>query len=182
MYKKAIMLIDKEAQDEEYVYPYYRLQEAGFNLDVVSTSTMDIKCKYGIPVKVTYLIDETLGKDISKYYDVLVIPGGWSPERVRMNKQALNVVVHMHASKKIIAAICHGPQVLLSAGISRDKKMTCFVGMKDDMVHAGAVYVDEPVVIHGNIITSPHYKNNPEWMRETLRVYDEYCAKEYAVH
>lgn len=182
MYKKAAILIDKDAQDEEYIYPYYRLQEAGFDLHVVSTSERDIKCKYGIPVKVTHLIQEYESVKLFNMFDLLVIPGGWSPEQVRMNERARNLIIHMHSQNKILSAICHGPQVFLSAGISRDKKMTCYMGMKDDMIHAGAVYVDEPVVVHGNIITSPHYKNNPEWMRETLRVYDEYCVKEYAVH
>jgi protease I len=178
MYNKAAILIDKDAQDEEYIYPYYRLQEAGFDLHVISTSTKDIKCKYGIPVKVTHLIDEINHDD----YDVLVIPGGWSPERVRMNAEALDFVQNMVVSGKIVGAICHGPQVLISAIKVKNFRMTCFVGMKDDLINAGAYYVDEGVVIHDNIITSPHYKNNPEFMREILAAYQHYLADRYVVH
>jgi protease I len=79
----------------------------------------------------------------------------------------------------LVAAICHGPQVLISAGLLKGKKATCFSGMKDDLINAGATYVDAPVVVDGNLITSPHYRNNPEFMKAIL---EQYHLRENVVH
>ena len=75
----------------------------------------------------------------------------------------------MHAKKKIISTICHGTWILISAGIVKGKKISGYIGIKDDIINAGAEYVDAPVVVDGNIISSPHYKYNGDWMRETLK-------------
>ena len=102
-------------------------------------------------------------------YDIAVIPGGHEgPDRARQVKSILDFVRQMNEQNKIIATICHGSWVTISAGIVKGRTMTCYVGMKDDLINAGANYVDEDVVVDGNIVSSPHYRNNHQWLREIL--------------
>jgi len=171
---KAVILAEKDVQDEEYIYPYYRLQEEGFELDVAVTNcTEKVVGKYGIPIKANISFNLLWAEN----YDLVVIPGGWAPEKMRMNSYVLNFVKKCDEMGKVIAAICHGPQVLISAGIVKGRKVTGYVGIKDDITNAGATYVDAGVVVDGNLVTSPHYKNNPEFMRETLAKFKGCCCK-----
>lgn len=164
--KRAVIITGPNFQDEEFIYPFYRLQEAGFKVDVAVKGKAEIKGKYGLPVKPT--VDTTELKESD--YDLLVLPGGHeAPDRVRQLKEVLDFVKAMHKKKKIISTICHGPWILISAGIVRGKKISGYIGIKDDIINAGAEYVDAPVVVDGNIISSPHYKYNGDWMRETLK-------------
>jgi protease I len=106
-------------------------------------------------------------------YDLLIIPGGYeSPDRVRQIKNVLNLVKEFNVKGKLIASICHGPWVLISAGIVKGRKMTCYAGCKDDLINAGAEYVETPVVVDGNIVTSPHFRDNAAWMKQTLAQYE----------
>ena len=163
--KRAIILVGPEFQDEEYIYPYYRFQEDNFTLDVASVDAKPMFGKYGVPAKITKSTRDLNADD----YDVVFVPGGTeSPDRMRQDKYILNFIYQMNIQNKIIGSICHGPWVLISANIVKDRKITCYVGMKDDVINAGAKYVDSPVVIDGNIITSPHYRNNGDLMREIL--------------
>lgn len=164
--KRSVIITGPNFQDEEFIYPFYRLQEAGFIVDVATKDKENVKGKYGIPVKAT--ID---AKDLKESdYDLVVLPGGHeAPDRVRQIKEVLDFVKAMHDKGKIISSICHGPWIMISAGIVRGKKISGYIAIKDDIINAGAEYVDAPVVIDGNIVTSPHYKYNGEWMRETLK-------------
>ncbi|MCS7063038.1 MAG: type 1 glutamine amidotransferase [Methylacidiphilales bacterium] len=165
---KAVIIISHAVEDTEFAYPYYRLQEAGLHVDVATRGKIDVQGKWGLPIKAT--VDANLIKAAD--YDVFVIPGGYeSPDRVRQIPNVLECLREADAAGKIIASICHGPWVLISAKIVRGRQMTCYVGCKDDLINAGALYQDAPVVVDRNVITAPHFRNNPEWMRETLRVY-----------
>jgi protease I len=169
---RSVIIVDKGVQDEEYIYPYYRLQEEGVKLEVAIPEAADVnlKGKYGIPIRQTMRTSALNADD----FDSVIIPGGWeSPERVRQDQHVLKFLQAMDRKKKVIAAICHGPWVLASAKLCKGKKMTCYVGMKDDLENAGATFVDEGVVVDDNFVTSPHYRNNPEFMRETLRLMHE---------
>lgn len=164
--KKAVIITGPGFQDEEYIYPYYRLQEAGFQVDVATAGKEAVKGKYGITAKPTKDVTELDEKD----YDLVVLPGGHeAPDRVRQIKEVLDFVKAMHAKNKIVSTICHGPWILVSAGIVKGKNLTAYVGIKDDLINAGARYTNVPVVVDGNIISSPHYKYNGDWMRETLK-------------
>ncbi len=173
---RAVIITAQGVQDEEFIYPYYRLQEAGFDLDVgvVFPNPYERKCtgKYGIPVQNTILVwDRELH---SNRFDLVIIPGGWeAPERVRQSDVVLKFLQDMDKEGKTIGAICHGPSVLISAGVVKGRKMTCYKGMKDDLANAGALYEDSCVVVDRNIVTAPHYRNNPEFMREVLGVASE---------
>ncbi len=99
-------------------------------------------------------------------YDAVVIPGGWAPDTLRQDPRVLKFVREMHDSQKVVAAICHAGWVLASADIVRGRKATCFKAIKDDLIHAGANYVDSEVAVDGNIITSRMPTDLPAFCRE----------------
>lgn len=171
----AILFNARGVQEEEILYPYYRLIEHGLDVSVVGVGEIGkykgrdvIYGKHGMATPFTNHVN-FLPTNEAKNAKVIVIPGGWeAPEVIRQNNDVLDFLRHMNDKGVLICAICHGPWVLISAGICKGKRMTCFVGMKDDLHNAGATYVDAPVVRDGNIITSPHYRNCPDFMREVI--------------
>ena len=163
--KRAVIITGPRFQDEEFIYPYYRLLEAGFQVDVATKDKATVYGKYGIPVVPTQDVKNLRVED----YDLVVLPGGQeAPDRVRQIQEVLVFVKGMHDNGKVVAAICHGPWITISAGIMQGKKATCYAGMMDDLKNAGADFVDAPVVVDGNLITSPHYRNNGDFMRAVL--------------
>ena len=105
-------------------------------------------------------------------YDLLIIPGGLeSPDRLRQIPEMLQFIRDMHDAGKVISSVCHGTWVLISAGIVKGKKMTCYVGCKDDLINAGADYKNVNVISDGNIVTAPHFRDYAAWLKETLKVY-----------
>lgn len=168
MLKKAVIVVGPAVEDTEFAYPFYRLQEDGFTVDVASNGAVDIIAKHGLPIKVNTDIKKLNAKE----YDLLVVPGGLeSPDRLRQIPEMLKFIQEMNNAGKVISSVCHGPWVLISAGIVKGKRMTTYVGCKDDLINAGAEYQDVPVVSDGNIVTAPHFRDNAAWMKETLRVY-----------
>ncbi len=171
--KRAVIITGPNFQDEEYIYPYYRLQEAGFKLDVAVKDKVAIHGKYGVPARPTM---DT--KDLQeKNYDLVILPGGHeAPDRVRQDPNVLRFVKEMSDAKKIISTICHGPWIMISAKVVKGRKLTGYIGIKDDIINAGGEYVDAEVVVDGNFISSPHYKDNGAWMRETLKKFEQFPA------
>ncbi|MBS4063136.1 MAG: type 1 glutamine amidotransferase [Chitinophagaceae bacterium] len=168
MLKKAVIVVGPAVEDTEFSYPFYRLQEDGFIVDTASNGALDVIAKHGLPIKVNVDIKKLNPKD----YDLLVVPGGLeSPDRLRQIPEMLQFIRDMHSEDKVIASICHGPWVLISAGIVKGKKMTCYVGCKDDLINAGADYKNLSVVSDGNLVTAPHFRDNAAWLKETLKVY-----------
>jgi len=166
--KRAVITIANGVEDAEFIYPYYRLQEAGFAVDVATRGKANVTGKHGVPITAT--VDaETIQ---SAEYDLIVVPGGYeSPDRVRQIQNVLQVLREFNEQGKLIASICHGPWVLISAGIVRGRTLTCYPGCKDDLINAGAKYVESPVVIDQNIITSPHFRDNAAWLKSVLEQY-----------
>ncbi len=164
--KRAVMITGPGFQDEEYIYPYYRLLEAGFHLDIAIKDKAIVKGKYGIPAKPTM---DT--KDLKEEnYDLVVLPGGHeAPDRVRQDLNVLKFVKDMSDKGKVVAAICHGPWIMISAKVVKGRKITAYEGIKDDLINAGADYVEAGVVVDKNFISSPHYKNNGDFMREIVK-------------
>ena len=163
---KAVIFTSKGIEDLEFWYPYYRLREAEFDIDVVS-SEYDIIGKYGTQLPNGYLTSNYSNKNCC---DLIIIPGGWqAPEILRQDQNVLQFLQQHNVKGTLIGAICHGPQVLISAQICNDRTMTCYKGIKDDLINAGANYKNEPVIIDQNFVTSPHYKNNPDFMKAILR-------------
>lgn len=137
-------------EELELWYPYYRFQEEGYNVFLVGPEKREYKGKYGYPAKVEKQASEISAEEI----DGIVIPGGFAPDKLRRSPHVVDLVKKAYEGNKIVAAICHGPWVLISANILRNKRATSFHAIRDDVVNAGAGYMDEAVVVDGSIITS----------------------------
>lgn len=149
--KRIAILLEKTYQDLEVWYPYYRMKEAGADVKLVAPSTSEEYLgKYGYPAKADIEITQADPNN----FDAVIIPGGFAPDFMRRTPQMIDFVRSMHEQNKIVAAICHGGWILASADIIKGKKVTGFVAIKDDLVHAGAEYLDLEMVRDGNIITS----------------------------
>jgi len=167
MSKRAIILTGKLVQDHEFIYPYYRLQEAGYEVDVAIRGKEEVKGYIGAKIVPTKDIPELRVED----FDLLVLPGGAKAmEYMRQDKEILNFIADFHGARKVIASICHGAQLLISANVVGGKRISGYYSIKDDINNAGANYVDAPVVVDGNIVTSPHYKHLGAWMKATLEL------------
>tara|TARA_B100000674_G_scaffold414918_1_gene363949 strand:- start:51 stop:575 length:525 start_codon:yes stop_codon:yes gene_type:complete len=168
--RKALILTSKLVQDHEFIYPFYRLKEAGFNVETCNLSEGIVQGFFGtkIPPQATDTIIKLKEINVDDY-DILILPGGVkSMEILRLNNDAIDLIKKFNKSNKIIAAICSGTMMLISAKILKGKKVTGYYAWKDDIENAGGTFVDEPSVIDGNLITSPHYKFNGEWMRSVI--------------
>lgn len=162
---RIAILVAENFQDEEFVYPYYRLLEEGWNVDIASQDGAVRYGKFGVPARVNRMI----GNLAETAYDAVLIPGGFeSPDRLRMYKPCTDFVYAMHLSGKLVAAICHGPSVLISAKIIKGRRCTGFWSIRDDLVNAGAIYEDAPVTVDANLITSPHYRDNGAFMKAVV--------------
>ncbi len=170
MSKKAVIITGPGFQDEEVVYPLYRLMEEGIEVDVATKDGEVVYGKYGVPARAN-IATTSLAAD---HYDLVILPGGFeAPDRVRLLPEVLEFLREMDRTGKVIAAICHGPWILISAGLTKGKKMTAFWSIEADMRNSGADYQHKaPVVIDGNYITSPHYNNNGDFMKAVLQVLD----------
>lgn len=148
--KKVAMAIAPQFEDVEATDPKQYLEERGATVTLVSTQMGEIPGKKGT----TLQADTTFDKVSVDDFDALVIPGGLSPENLRIDDGALEFTRKFTESGKLVAAICHGPQVLISADVLRGRTVTCVRKISDDVKNAGANYVDEEVTIDGNLLTS----------------------------
>jgi len=166
MKKKAVIITGPGFQDEEVVYPYYRLLEEGFMVDVATKDGAVVYGKYGVPSRTTMATTELDAEN----YDCVILPGGFeAPDRVRLLPEVLDFVKKMDEKKKLVAAICHGPWIMISANVTKGRKMTAFWSIEADIRNSGADYKHkEPVVIDDNFITSPHYNNNGDFMKAVI--------------
>ena len=165
--KTAAILSADEFEDLELFHPMYRLQEEEVKTIVVGLTMDLIKGKKGYSITPDSSIDELNAEN----FDFLVVPGGKSPERLRLNQKILRFVKDFDAQAKPIAAICHAGQVLASAGIVKNRTLTCVAGIRDDMINAGARYIDQAVVIDGNLVTSRVPSDLPEFARAMIEVF-----------
>ena len=164
--KRIIIITGPGFEDNEVGFPHEALLEKGFKIDVATSNNQEVIGKHGYTIKPTVKYEELK----SKNYDCVIIPGGHeAPDRVRQVKEILAFVREMFKTGKIISSTCHGPWVLISAGIMRGKKATCYPGMKDDLINAGARYKVKPVVVDENIITSDHPRNLGPWVDQTIK-------------
>jgi len=165
--RKVAVLAADDYEDLELWYPYYRMKEAGAEVKVVGTSTSEdlVQSKHGYPVK----IDLTADKANADEFDAIIVPGGWAPDRLRRCEVTLNLVRKVFEQTKVLGAICHGGWVLVSADVLKGKRATSFSAIKDDMVNAGANWVDEEVVVDGNVITSRTPVDLPAFCREIIK-------------
>jgi protease I len=166
MSKKIAILVDESYQVLEVWYPLYRLREEGFAVVTVGNGTRDtFPSKEGYPCKVDRSINDVKAVD----FDAVVIPGGWAPDFLRRHQKIVQFVKDLNASAKVVASICHGGWLLVSADVLKGKKATCFFAIKDDIIAAGAKYVDEETVVDGNLITARKPDDLPAFVKEIIK-------------
>lgn len=168
--KRAAVLVEQMYQEMEVWYPVYRLREAGCKVTLVGPeANQTYNSKLGYPAK-----SDKSAKDVSADdFDILVIPGGFAPDYLRRHEAVLVLVSTMAEQGKPVAAVCHGPWVLCSTQALKGRKATCFFAIKDDVINAGAHYVDAEVVRDGNIITSRKPDDLPAFMQTIIQAAKE---------
>lgn len=163
---KVAFLLANGFEDSEMKNPYEAVKEAGHEAVIVGLEK-GAKCE-GKKGTVSYTADVGASEVKAEDFDAVVIPGGGAPEALRINNDVVRFVKEVNDQGKLIAGICHGPQVMISADILKGKQATCFVGIRDDVKLAGAEYRDEEVVVSENIVTSRTPKDEPAFIREIL--------------
>ena len=163
--KKVAILVENIFNVFEFWYPYYRLKEAGAEVVVVGSGSAEVYTgKPATEVKADVSADQVSASD----FDGMVIPGGYAPDIMRRYPKMVQLVKEMFEAGKVVAAVCHAGWMLASADILKGKTMTSYFSIKDDMVHAGANWVNEEVVVDGNLITSRKPDDLPAFMRAIL--------------
>jgi protease I len=158
--KKVAILVEDLYEDTELWYPYYRLLEAGAEVKIIGSGRAEsFKGKHGLPAVADLSIDDTSADE----FDGVVIPGGYAPDLMRRKPAMVEFIRKMDEAGKPVAAICHAGWMLISAGILKGRRATCFFSIKDDMLAAGIHYSDEPVVVDGNLITSRFPADLPQF-------------------
>ncbi|MGE5632937.1 MAG: type 1 glutamine amidotransferase domain-containing protein [Caulobacteraceae bacterium] len=164
---KIICLIHGAFEDLELWYPVLRLREEGIAVHIVGEkANTSYVGKYGVPA-----VSDLGFSDINpEEYDGLLVPGGWAPDKLRRYPEVTRLVKYMNESGKPIGQICHAGWVLISAGILKGKKVTSTPGIKDDMTNAGGIWIDEPAVVDGNIVSSRKPQDLPEYMKAYIKL------------
>ena len=163
--KKVAVLVEDYYQVLEVWYPYLRLREDGIQTILVGTGKGEYKSKEGYPAKEELSIKKARTDDFA----AVVIPGGYAPDILRRYPEVNKFVRDMYREGKLVAAICHAGWVLASAGILRGRKVTGFSAIKDDLINAGAKFLDQEVVVDGNLITSRNPYDLPAFCSEIIK-------------
>jgi protease I len=165
MAKKVLMISADMFEDVELLAPLYRLKEEGIRVSLASMGSGAIKGKHGYEVKPDVTLRDVKPGD----YDMLVLPGGKAPASVRKDEDALRVVRHFFEKNKPVAAICHGPQILISAGVMKGRTATSYKSVQKELADAGANAKDREVVVDGNLVTSRQPSDIPAFLRELMK-------------
>jgi protease I len=169
MSKTILILIENEFRDEEALYPYYRLKEAGYDVKLVGPEKgEEYKGKFGMILKSDLAASEIEPDNVA----AVIIPGGYAPDKMRINKDMVNLVKRIFLQGKVTAAICHGGWMLAEADIVRGRKVTGYKAIATDLKNAGGDYVDSEVVVDGNLVTSRTPDDLPAFCRSILKLMD----------
>jgi protease I len=164
--KRVAILAENMYQEMELWVPYYRLKEEGAEVHVVGTGVAKgYTSKHGYPVGVDVQAEQANAVE----YDAVIIPGGFAPDLMRRSPAMVRLVRDAFQQGKVVAAICHAGWMPVSAGILKGKRATSFFSIKDDLVNAGATWVDEEVVVDGSLITSRKPDDLPAFCREIVK-------------
>lgn len=168
--KRVAILAENLYEDLELWYPLYRLREEGAQVTVVAPRAGETyTSKKGYPVRSEAAADQVRAED----FDAVIIPGGYAPDHMRRHPAMVELVRQAHAQGKLVAAICHAGWMLASAGILKGKKATSYFAIRDDVINAGAIYLDREVVRDGNLITSRKPDDLPAFCREIIAALQE---------
>ncbi len=162
---KVLIISAENFEDMELFVPFYRLKEEGIEVDISSMNKGRIKGKHGYEIEV----EKTFKEVDPEKYDILVLPGGKAPETIRKDPAAVKIARSFFEGNKPVFAICHGPQLLITAGLLKRRHATCHKSVAPEMKEAGALYEDREVVVDGNLVTSRQPSDLPAFMREMMR-------------
>jgi protease I len=165
--KKILLLLENGVEDSEFIYPYYRFQEEGYKMDIVGPQA---KKEYIGKRGVHFTSEFSPGEVEMDDYDAVVIPGGQAPDRMRIQRDLVELVIEANRKGKVIAAVCHGPQMLIEADIVRGKTVTSWPSVRTDLKNAGGNVVDESAVVDGNLVTSRSPDDLPDFCRATIKL------------
>jgi len=187
--KKVAIIVAHEFEDVELLFPLLRLSEEGAEIVVVPVREglhprphvegKPVTGRFGHTVPIPVMAEgnrysvSNIEKLSADDVDCILFPGGYSPDALRLHQRTLDLVRECHRRGKLLAAICHGPWVLISAGIIKGKQATGYVAVRDDLVNAGAEFVDVPAVRDGNIITGRVPDDLPEFCQEIIKALSE---------
>lgn len=163
--KTILMLVGPEYEDLEVWYPKLRLEAAGWRVPVAGLGEPNYSGKHGYPCKVDGHVRDFQAADLAGIF----APGGWAPDKIRRDEHVLSLVREVDKAGGLVATICHGPWVLISAGIVKGRRLTSTVGIRDDVQNAGATWVDQAVVEDGNLLSSRVPKDLPEFGEALVR-------------
>ncbi|MBI3321120.1 MAG: type 1 glutamine amidotransferase [Candidatus Omnitrophica bacterium] len=166
---RVAILVEDLYQDQEVWYPYYRLKEAGAEAVFIGTGKPEYRSKFGYPLTP----DAQAERVSAAEFDAIIIPGGYAPDLLRRFPAVIQLAREANRQGKLIGAICHAGWVLCSADVLRGKTATCFSAIKDDVVNAGATYVDREVVRDGHLITARKPDDLPAFMRTMIEALQE---------
>jgi len=158
--KRIAILAEDLYEDLELWYPYYRLVEEGAEVKIIGPEIKNYQSKHGYPIQAEFAADKVKADD----FDGVVVPGGFAPDRLRRYPAVLNLVRGVFRKGGVVASICHGAWVLISAGIMKGKQATCVSAIKDDLINAGATYLDQEVIVDGNLVTSRTPQDLPAYL------------------
>ncbi len=162
---RAALLLDREFQDAEAIYPLYRLREAGYAVDVLGRDKdLDVVGKWGYHLTT----DKAVGKAKASDYAIVVVPGGNAPDKMRTFEPFVQFVRDAVKAGGLLAAICHGPELLIDAEVVQGKHMTSYVAIRKDLQNAGAHWQDAEVVVDGRLVTSRKPDDLPAFMSAAL--------------
>lgn len=157
----VLILVGPDYEDLEVWYPKLRLEEAGYAAPMAGLGEPIYRGKHGYPATMDGSVRDYRAADLAG----ILAPGGWAPDKLRRDPHLLQLVRDVHAAGKLVATICHGPWILISAGILRGKRLTSTVGIRDDVTNAGGCWEDAEVVVDGNIVSSRVPKDLPAFGR-----------------
>jgi protease I len=166
---RALIISADHFEDSELLFPYYRLKEEGLEVDIASIARGSINGKHGYELAV----DKVLGAIDPDDYDMLVLPGGKAPAALRKEQAAIDIARDFMHRNKPVAAICHGPQILITAGVLQGRHATCYHSVAEELKGSGALYEDKEVVVDGNLVTSRQPSDLPAFMREVVRLLEK---------
>ncbi len=161
-----LMLVGPDYEDLEVWYPKLRLEEAGYVVKCAGLGEKEYRGKHGYPCFTDGHVRDFAANTLAG----IIAPGGWAPDKLRRDPDVLERVREVHRAGKMVATICHGPWILISAGILRGRKLTSTVGIRDDVVNAGAEWIDQPSVIDGNLVSARVPRDLPAFGTAMLQV------------
>jgi protease I len=187
--KKVVIIVAQEFEDIELLFPLLRLSEEGADIVVVPVAQglhprpyfegKPVTGRFGHPVPIPVMREgnryriRSIGEVRAADVDCMLFPGGYSPDALRLHEGILALVRVCHQQGKLLAAICHGPWVLVSAGVMKGKRATGYIAVRDDLVNAGAEFVDVAAIRDGNIITARVPDDLPEFCQEIIKALSE---------